>query len=312
MRIDRIRLANFCGVAAAEVRFAPTGVTIVHGPNEAGKSTLMLAIGLLFEYRDDSNHKEVRSAKPVNRDAGAEVEADVEVGGLRFTYFKRFHKDRETRLAIHGPHPENLSGREAHERVAEILSASVDTALWQALRITQGRNLDMPELHNQPALAQALDRAAGAARSGEKEEALFDAARAEYARYYTPTGMEGKDSLVPARRRADETAQAVEGLTTQLKAVEDDVAKFAQLERTVATQRRGIGALEAAQKAAQASWEAVAKLAAECERAKAARELADQALAAARSAVERRAELAAAVATAVSHAAGARDRKSVV
>ena len=310
MRIDRIRLANFCGVAAAEVRFAPTGVTIVHGPNEAGKSTLMLAIGLLFEYRDDSNHKEVRSAKPVNRDAGAEVEADVEVGGLRFTYFKRFHKDRETRLAIHGPHPENLSGREAHERVAEILSASVDTALWQALRITQGQSPDMPELHNQPALAQALDRAAGAARSGEKEEALFDAARTEYARYYTDTGREREDPLGVAKRRAEEGAQTVTALQAQLKAVEDDVAKFALLERSVAAQRRGIVALDAAQKTAQVNWEAVAKLAAECERAKAAHELADQAHKAARGAVERRAELAASVASAISEAAGASERRA--
>lgn len=49
MKIDRIRLKNFCGVTEAQVRFAPKGVTIVHGPNEAGKSTLMQGINVLFD-----------------------------------------------------------------------------------------------------------------------------------------------------------------------------------------------------------------------------------------------------------------------
>src|SRR4051794_37005083 len=107
MRIDRIRIKNFCGVAEAEVRFAPKGVTIVHGPNEAGKSTLMQGINVLFDHKDDSRKEEVRLTKPVHRDVGSEVEADVEIDSFRFTYFKRFHKDRETRLTIHAPKAEN-------------------------------------------------------------------------------------------------------------------------------------------------------------------------------------------------------------
>jgi len=55
VRIDQVRLNNFCGVTEVEVKFAPTGVTIIHGPNEAGKSTLMHAINVLFDHRDDSN-----------------------------------------------------------------------------------------------------------------------------------------------------------------------------------------------------------------------------------------------------------------
>ena len=155
------------------MQFAPTGVTLVLGPNEAGKSTLMHGISVLFDHREDRKKEEVRLTKPVNRDVGSEVEAEVTVGEHMFTYFKRFHRERETRLTIHEPRPENLVGREAHERVQEILSSNVDTALWQALRIVQGCSLELPELHRQPALAQALDRAAGQAKSGEKEEALF-------------------------------------------------------------------------------------------------------------------------------------------
>ena len=82
----------------------------------------MHAINVLFDHRDDSRKEEVRLTKPVNRDVGSEVEADIEIGEHRFTYFKRFHKDRETRLTIHAPRAESLVGREAHERVQQILS----------------------------------------------------------------------------------------------------------------------------------------------------------------------------------------------
>lgn len=290
MRIDRVRLKNFCGVAEAEVKFAPTGVTIVHGPNEAGKSSLMVGINVLFDHRDDSRKEEVRLTKPVNRDVGSEVEADVQIGEYKFTYFKRFHKDKETRLTVHSPKAESVVGREAHERVVQILSGNVDTALWRALRIVQGQNLEMPELLNQPALAQALDRAAGQAKSGEKEEALFEAASAERSIYFTNTGKEREDLIGHARTRTAEAAASEQGLLFQLKEIEEDIGRFASLERSVVTLRRGIAGLEGAEQRAQTEWIAVSKLAENVERAKSAYQLADQSMQAAKTAVQQRDE----------------------
>ena len=220
MRLDRIRLKNFCGVAETEIKFAPSGVTLIHGPNETGKSTLMMGIDVLFDHRDDSKKEEVRQTKPVNRDVGSEVEADVEIGEYRFTYFKRFHKDKETVLTIHAPKAESLVGREAHERVQQILAGSVDTALWQALRIMQGGNLEMPTLHDQRALSEALDRAAGQAKSGQKENALFEAAYSEYSQYFTDTGKEREVPVVQARKRATDTAESERNLQAVLSKLE--------------------------------------------------------------------------------------------
>ena len=194
-------------------------------------------------------------------------------------------------LTIHAPRAESLAGREAHERVQQILGGSVDTALWQALRIVQGSNLEMPALHNQPALAQALDRAAGQARSGEKEEALFDAARSEFSLYYTDTGREKEDPMSQARARAGEAAEKERVFLAQLKEVEDDVGRYAMLERAVATLKRNLAGLEAAQHRAQVAWDAVSKLAGQVERAKSAHQLADHAMQAANSAAQQRNEM---------------------
>ena len=291
MRFHRVRLKNFCGVVEADVKFAPTGVTLVHGPNEAGKSTLMHGISVLFDHRDDSKKEEVRLTKPVNRDVGSEVEAEVTVGEHMFTYFKRFHRERETRLTIHEPRPENLVGREAHERVQEILSSNVDTALWQALRIVQGCNLELPELHRQPALAQALDRAAGQAKSGEKEEALFAAAYSEYAQYFTDTGKEKEDPIGQLRKSAAQAADKERELLGQLKEIEEDVSRFATLEKSTAALKGSVAKLETAQQKSQADWDQISTLAEGVERAKAAHQSAGQSVQLTKNAIQRRHEL---------------------
>lgn len=233
MKLLRLRLRNYRGVADAELRFAERGVTIVEGRNEAGKSSIAEAIGVLFDYLDDSRHGDVRALKPVHRDEGAEIEADVETGPYAFTYSKRFHKKHETRLAITKPRPENLTGRPAHERAAAMLAETIDVALWKALRIEQGvTRLEGPALGEQTRLSAALDAAAGSARAGEREESLLDAARGEFERWFTPTGLEKQelrgrhDALDAQRRTRDESGQ-------ELAKLEADVARSEQLRRDV-------------------------------------------------------------------------------
>lgn len=288
MRINRIRLKNFCGVVETEVKFSPTGVTLIHGPNEAGKSTLMTGIDVLFDHRDDSKKEEVRETKPVNRDVGSEVEADVQIGEYEFTYFKRFHKEKETVLTVRAPKAESLVGREAHDRVIQILSGSVDTSLWRALRIMQGGKLEMPTLHDQRALAEALDRAAGEAKSGEKENALFEAAHSEYNQYYTDNGKEKDPVIGLSRKKATEAVGKEWDLQAEQNKLEEDVGRFATLEKTVATLKRGLAGLDNAQVKAQVAWEAVSKLAANVERTNSAKKLTDQALQVAKNALQQR------------------------
>lgn len=238
MKILRLKLRNFRGVGELEVRFRPRGVTIVQGPNEVGKSSLAESISVLFEHLDSTSKREVKAIKPVHRDEGAEIEVDVETGLYAFTYFKRFHKRTETRLRIDRPRPENLTGREAHERADAILRETVDVALWKALRIEQGAELTGPNLTQQTRLSTALDTAAGSTRSGEREDSLFEGSRTEYLRFFTETGKERKetteleDGIRAARERSDH-------LELQLRALDEDVQRSARLRREVdALERR--------------------------------------------------------------------------
>ena len=222
MRLVRLRLANYRGIDESEVRFGFKGITIVEGPNEAGKTSLSEAIRLLFDYLDSSKHSEVKAIKPVTRDAGSEIELEAESGPYVFTYFKRFHKKPETILTIRSPKPENHTGREAHERAEEILRETIDIDMWKALCIQQGEAVLQADLSKQTSLSAALDIAAGGHRTGLREESLFDKVKEEYGRYFTERGSEKKE-LQETQKTQEETETEAASLEAQIQNLEKDI-----------------------------------------------------------------------------------------
>ena len=134
MRIHRLIVRNFRGVDHADVTFDRTGITVVEGPNEVGKSSLADAIDMLLEDLDSSNRARVKAAQPVGRDVGPSVEMHFESGPYRMTYSKQWVKGAQTELRVTAPAPEQLTGREAHERVEAILAETLDVSLFRALR----------------------------------------------------------------------------------------------------------------------------------------------------------------------------------
>jgi hypothetical protein len=239
VRIHRIRLHNYRGVADRIVEPDPTGVTVIEGPNEIGKSSLAEALDLILEHLDDTRKQAVRCVQPVDRDVGPEVEVDLEVGAYRFSYSKRFLKRPETLLRIVTPRPENHTGREAHERVQQILAEGLDTDLWKALRVLQDRGVDQACIAQATSLTQALDRAAGGEVAGERDDGIFEAVRAEYGKYFTDTGHP-KKIQTDAAMAAEDARSAASGLENELRAVEELVERAASLERSVAELRQQV------------------------------------------------------------------------
>ena len=92
MRLHRLRVKDFRGVAEREVVFADSGVTVIEGENEAGKSSMVEALDLLLTTRANSSKAQVRAVQPAGRDVGSEVFAEISCGDYRFEYFKRFNK----------------------------------------------------------------------------------------------------------------------------------------------------------------------------------------------------------------------------
>ncbi len=182
-----MRLGNYRGVADCEVELPTQGITVIEGPNEIGKTSIPEGLDLLLTKMDSSGHRQVKSAQPVGRDVGPEVEIEMSTGNCRFTYRKRWLRRSETVLSVLSPRHEQLTGRAAHERVEEILGETLDRDLWRALRIEQGAELSLPGF-DVPSLVSALDQAASGNDAADEDDDLWIRIREEYERYWTATG----------------------------------------------------------------------------------------------------------------------------
>jgi len=230
MRFLRLRIANYRGVIASEVNFGSAGITLIQGPNEAGKTSLGEAIGLLFDYVDSSKHRSIEAIRPVHRDEGPEIELQAESGPYAFTYFKRFYKKPQTKLTVTRPKTENYTGREAHERAEFILRETIDIDLWKALTIQQGDAIQQPMLTRHPSLSAALEKAAGGRPSDPREEGLFDRVGNEYSRYFTERGVE-KKGLQEARKSQEAAKDEVTEVEQQIRDLDQDIERAASLQR---------------------------------------------------------------------------------
>ena len=204
MRFHRLVVRDFKGIGEREpLVFPDAGVLVVEGPNEAGKSSLMEAIDLLFEYKDSSSHRRVLEAHPIGRDEAPYVELEMSSGPYRFVYAKRWARRGgagsrgrrgETTLHVLEPAEQHYAGADAAAKAAQILDETLDRPLWDALRLMQATSLTPVPLSGSAELRAALDAAAGTGvDAGGEGESVLAAAEAEYRRYFTaatgkPTG----------------------------------------------------------------------------------------------------------------------------
>ncbi len=260
MKLLSLRLGNFKGVAESLLRFNPDGITLIHGPNEAGKSSHAEALSLIFNYKASANIPATRDIRPVHRDANPAISLEAQSGPYHFVYKKEYKpRSGSTTLEILAPRRENLTGDKAHDRVNAILEETLDKQLWDALILTQGDMIRLPDLQGRSALMSALDAAAGGTAFDERAETLYEKVAAAYGAFYTRDDREGErlaaadKNFVAARGRAEmlrsrleevqkrvERADYLKNRLTALK------LNFRQAESDLAEQRRRAGKIEEA------------------------------------------------------------------
>ena len=172
MRLVYLSLEDWRGVDSRQLELSE-GVTLIEGPNEVGKSTVVEAVRMLFSEMDSSKKKHVKAIQPVGQDVGSTVKAEVQSGDYHFVYSKTYNKTTQTSLEILAPKKRQLTGREAHEEVERILGETVDMALWDALLVEQGEKVALANFQDSAGLAKALDEAAGSSSSGSEDTGLY-------------------------------------------------------------------------------------------------------------------------------------------
>jgi hypothetical protein len=221
---------DFAGIGEARIELPPEGVTIVCGPNERGKSSLLRAIEVLFAEYDSSTKAAVRALKPVGRDASPYVELELTTGPYHLVYAKQWDAGRRTELRVLAPRPESLTGREAHDRVREILAETLDEALLRALWYEQGSAVTQAALGESLSLQRALDGASAGVLGGDTEATVWQRVRAEWERYFTPSRGQPVAQRADLARELAEAECRFEQAEQELAEVDRDAEAVAALD----------------------------------------------------------------------------------
>ena len=264
MKLLRVKLRNYRGVVKSDVSFSLSGVTIIEGPNEVGKTAIAEGLQLAIDLPDSSRNSQVRAVQPVGRDEGPEVEISLSSGEYELVYSKRWLRQAATTLEVKTPRRESLTGREAHDRLQEILAETLDKDLWKALRIQQGTELTLPKF-GLPSMGRALDQAAGGELVTDREETLWTRISEEYDKYWTATGQVRSDRSA-SEQMVQEARDKVAELEGQLQEIESDAAQMSRLIDESTRLSEAAKEFEKSERELGQRWNAVDRLSVEVDR----------------------------------------------
>lgn len=283
MRIHSLEIANFRGIEHLELRDLPdTGVIVIHGDNEAGKSTILDAVDLVLRERSSAKKKEIKAVAPVGRDAAPAVTLSATVGDTSFTIRKHWLKSPESVLEITAPQRRTYTGREADDQLERILSEHMDRELAQNLFLRQGQLDPGIQAAGIPSIAAALQDRSGGEPTAAEDTELMAAVEREYAKYFTAgpkpkekasyaakfTAVdEAKAAYDRARREVADLSSYVDEVARREEEIRSADAEMPEAnEEAAAREAEAVQARELGQKA-QRSREELSRAAAALERA---------------------------------------------
>ncbi len=229
MKFERLHISGFGRLLDLEIDFAP-GLTVVAGPNEAGKSTIVeCLLRLLFGFPETQYHKARKRYEPWQPGLpyGARLRYRLD-DGRAFEVKRDFVRpdvptlivDADTQRPVVVGNKSTSPGEDAlHVSMAVYRSAAVMTA---------GDDGDAPDdVIN--AKADRLAKVVGSAGDASAAEAIERLRRA-----YTEIGMSGPNTpLGKATREAEEADRALQRFHDDYVSFEDSVRRQTELEERV-------------------------------------------------------------------------------
>ena len=246
MLIRRIAVRNFRKfLHGAEIDELESGLTIIVGDNEEGKSTLLKALQSAFFDRYKLIGDAANNMKPFGSEVRPEVEVDFEVGQTSYRLKKGFLQSSSALLESDGDRWQNDS---AEDRLRDILGFSPPgrgaakeehRGLSGLLWVEQGKAFAELDLNQDTrnALHEAIEGEVGQVTGGERGRNLLEAVQKNYDEYYTKTGRD-KKVLKEAQAEVKSLTSEVESLENELKQYDAKVDKLENLERKLAQYER--------------------------------------------------------------------------
>lgn len=228
MRIHDFSLHNYRGVRSLSLNALPdTGVIVVSGDNEAGKSTVLEALHNILHVSHGSGAKAIKETQPRGQDVGPEASLHASVGPYRFRLTKRWISKKKCELHIEEPRVQQFTGKEAEDKLAEILAEHVDTNLLGTLFVEQGELSPAFAAAGIPTLTQSLNDASGGESSAQDDTGIMDKVAKEYDRYFQKSGKPNKaykeiiDTVAAKQQDFEDARRTYDELQSWVSSVEN-------------------------------------------------------------------------------------------
>uniref|UniRef100_UPI002FD88C0B AAA family ATPase n=1 Tax=Dietzia sp. TaxID=1871616 RepID=UPI002FD88C0B len=262
MILHRLDISNFQAIVHESIEFRESGITLIEGPNETGKSSVLKAFGFLISAPAGTKKRALQESVREGADGPFSVSAVLTLGEDRVEYSKTFKGRGETTLEFLSTVKPALRGEEAHEYVLSHLEGSANFSLWEKLRLDQERPAGQVEGVDQIGpLKRALDLEAGDERP-EEDDSLFEAVKAERDRYLGAKGgsigelKKLEDEAADARKVVDAAAEGTRALQADIDALAGLAARIEEKKTMLAESGEELVRAEKAEEALRRAEEA--------------------------------------------------------
>jgi len=251
MRLLHCRLENVRLHRQLELRF-DRGVTLIGGPNETGKSTLVEALHRTLFLKAASSGAPVEALRSRLHPGHPSVELGFEARGARWRLTKRFSGSSGT-VTLHRENGDSCSGPAAEERLAELLgvkeivgSRQAGTQLplrWAHLWVPQGRSGVDPleaggEAYDLENLLDRLESGGAAVLQSPRDQQVAAALEEALAENFSQRGVRKNSPLWRRQQRVEETRRALREAEERLAAVEGAAEELAAIEARLRQRRQ--------------------------------------------------------------------------
>ncbi|MBU8898333.1 AAA family ATPase [Corallococcus sp. M34] len=237
MIVRRLRVQHFrCFRNPVELAGLGVGVHVVHGPNEMGKSSLVLALARALFDKYSTKDREVQNLRPWGTELSPRVTVEFEAEGKRYRLEKGFLDGASSCLdEWTGARFERLADSQAaDEQVRKFLLASGATVgatklghwgLARLLWLNQSpERYELPTLDS--SLKSRLMEAVGVVATSEPEQRLLAAVDAAYHQFYTLKAR--KPVADSALEKAAAEVASLEAQARALQARQEAAARHAR------------------------------------------------------------------------------------
>ncbi|MAS96824.1 MAG: hypothetical protein CMO55_26840 [Verrucomicrobiales bacterium] len=249
-------------------------LTLIGGPNESGKSTLMEAAHRAL-FLKASAGGELQKEMVSDRHSGhPEVEVTFTIGGSRYSISKRF-SGSSGKATLREDGGATLHNAEAETRLAELLGVEDPTGKrvnskslegqWAHLWISQGRSGDDPSeesvAHRDALLARLKDQGGGVVMQSDNDARVANRIEEEYSKIFTGKGkVKAGTVLDNASKEKDQAEYALTQAEEDFRNLEQAISNYEAAERTITRQSSEIEQLRADQKECEKSLELAGEL----------------------------------------------------